>query len=90
MTKNNSPNSGAQPYLEITVNDVLQAKSKYGNTLHSVKASDKIAIAMQAMNAFNIGQPAAHKQTPRPTPASCTRLSADCSCLQCFCSFVFV
>lgn len=55
VTKNNNTGSSAQPYLEITVNDVLQAKAKYGNTLHSVKASDKIAIAMQAMNAFNIG-----------------------------------
>ncbi len=51
VTSSNSAN----PYSDISVLDVLQSKSKYGTMLHTVKPSDKITVAMQAMKEFNIG-----------------------------------
>jgi len=43
-------------YVDIKVADVLKGKEKYGTALHTVKASDPVRVAMQAMNELQIGE----------------------------------
>ena len=43
-------------YVDINVADVLKGKEKYGTALHTVKASDPVRVAMQAMNELQIGE----------------------------------
>lgn len=52
-------------YVDITVSDVLKGKEKYGTALHTVKASDPVRVAMQAMNELQIGEKQRSRVEPR-------------------------
>lgn len=42
-------------FASTKISDVLSSKAKYGATLHTVKGTDSVASAMQAMAHFDIG-----------------------------------
>lgn len=49
------PGETSDSFAELKISDILANKAQYGNSLFTVKASDNIATALQAMNHFNIG-----------------------------------
>lgn len=42
-------------FTNVSIGNVLSAKTHYGGTLHTVKSSESVATSLQLMNHYNIG-----------------------------------